>query len=85
MYNLNSIMESAIIEVVNRHMEEILKQIEFKIEPEEIEKVVKSKEMYLINRISEILSEDIDAYDATEKIKMLFEENKIECGVGRNG
>ena len=77
---LNEVLEGAIEVILNKEREKLFSKVKIDIGYEEIEKIVRDKNFYIVSRITDILSDDTDDFEAVEKIVCLLEENNISCG-----
>jgi len=76
----SEILDVAVMDILMTQKDKLLNNIKIEVTFEELEKVVKEKEFFLIKNIVDILSEDTDDFEAIEKIVCLLEENHLSCG-----
>ena len=68
----SEILDVAVMDILMTQKDKLLNNIKIEVTFEELEKVVKEKEFFLINHIIDILSEDTDDFEAVEKIVCLL-------------
>ena len=76
----SEILDVAVMDILMTQKDKLLNNIKIEVTFEELEKVVKEKEFFLIKNIIDILSEDTDDFEAVEKIVCLLKENHLSCG-----